>query len=73
MATAFEPDAVRGVCAVHHLWAHQYSKIALNTFQRLTGSARWDELKAMSKVIHHRFDFEAKRDELKRCLDRYQK
>lgn len=73
LATAFEPDAVQGVCEVHHRWVHQYPKEAHNMFAGILGRVRWEELKALSKVICHRFDFEAKRTELKRCLDRYQK
>ena len=70
--TAFHPEAVRGLCHLHHGHAHaspeQFKKIMLG----LIGD-RYYELQRLSKSVVKGTDYIAKRTELRGILDNFGK
>ena len=68
-ATAFLPEAVRGMCIVHHDWAHHYPFQCENIWIELLGPKRYYELVRLSWTVVPDINFEEIRDGLKKILD----
>ena len=64
MATAFHPEAVRGLCHIHHGYAHarpeQFRKIMIGFI-----GERYYDLQRLSKTVVKNMDYVAKREELR--------
>jgi hypothetical protein len=70
LATAFEPDAVIGLCTQHHTgFAHGKPEEFKKFMIKRLGEARYYELRRLSHTDVPFMDYEKKRDELKRILE----
>lgn len=70
LATAFLPEAVRGLCNQCHRDAHNYPLLFSGTMIRMMGEDRYFELERLSWKVAKHFDFNAKRQVLKALLRR---
>jgi len=72
MGTALHPEAVRGLCHIHHGHAHarpeQFKKIMIG----LIGE-RYYELQRLSKSVVKGMDYVAKRAELRGMLENFER
>jgi len=68
LSTAFDPQAVRGLCHQHHQWVHANPKQATLMFIKLIGVLKYGELERKSRTIMPNFDFEETRRVLKSIL-----
>lgn len=72
MATAFHPEAVRGLCNQHHGFAHAKPTAFKAHMHRLMGP-RYHELQRLSKTVVKGMDYVAKRAELGEILKNFVK
>lgn len=68
LSTAFDPQAVRGLCHDHHQWVHNNPKQATLMFIKLIGVLKYGELERKSRIIMASLDFRMTRETLKSIL-----